>query len=578
MVKSNAPSSSSELNFTLGSRGSWPRWKIGSIARAKIGLLLVLTPLPVDAPAGEAMSNIYVTEPPYSGRVILETNKGDIEIELFAKECPQTCKNFIALALEGYYDNIIWHRLVPDFIIQTGDPTGTGLGGESFYGESFTDEFHQRLRFNRRGLLGMANASQPNTNDSQFFLTLANTPELQARHTMFGRISNNTIYNLVNLAESAGEIGEDDRPVFPPKLRTIRVLENPFEGEIQLRITKEEREQMKRNKREAAKQKMERDNAGTAERKKKNTSLLSFGQEEDIEDDQPFKGPKSSHDLLKNDKRLRKEAAVREQTSIASTSAVERETDEERVEKRRRKEKSNEAQEVDLSGLRDQHLSRTKQSSSADKIAELEASLLGMSRKSSDVERTKDKKGGRGKDLLQEYRAKYKKTSSAKKKDEETVSQLLSFQKRLREESKAAKKEKEKALSKDTAAEDVPEELREYGASDGEDDADWKKHRFDFGGKALAQDGHDNDEYVTLDPRDTSSSKAALLGFGGSEGAKKAKEDRARDGRRGRDWVDSRGGREGDKRQAKAPRHNGADSRLRREDEYARPRSNVERW
>lgn len=216
------------------------------------------------------MSNIYVTEPPPLGRVVLETSRGDIEVELFAKECPRACKNFIALALEGYYDNIIWHRYIPDFILQTGDPTGSGLGGESFYGEPFQDEIHSRLRFNRRGLLGMANGSERDTNESQFFLTLAPTPELQGRHTMFGRVvSNSTIYNLVALTESVGEVGDDDRPKYPPKLKTVRVLENPFEGEIQLRITREERLAIKRNKRDAERRKQEREREAAQGQKKK---------------------------------------------------------------------------------------------------------------------------------------------------------------------------------------------------------------------------------------------------------------------------------------------------------------------
>ena len=74
------------------------------------------------------MSTLYVTEPPTDGKVILYTPKGEIEIELWSKEAPKACKNFIALTLEGYFDNLVWHRIVPGFIIQTGDPTGTGQG------------------------------------------------------------------------------------------------------------------------------------------------------------------------------------------------------------------------------------------------------------------------------------------------------------------------------------------------------------------------------------------------------------------------------------------------------------------
>jgi len=77
------------------------------------------------------MSTLYVTEPPTNGKVVLSTPKGEIEIELWAKEAPKACRNFVALALEGYYDNLIWHRIVPGFIIQSGDPTGTGAGGTS---------------------------------------------------------------------------------------------------------------------------------------------------------------------------------------------------------------------------------------------------------------------------------------------------------------------------------------------------------------------------------------------------------------------------------------------------------------
>lgn len=116
------------------------------------------------------MSTLYVTEPPTDGKVILHTSKGEIEVELWAKEAPKAVRNLLTLALEGYYDACVWHRIVPGFCIQTGDPTGTGHGGESIYGSPFADEFHQRLRFNRRGLVAMANAGEANTNDSQFFV------------------------------------------------------------------------------------------------------------------------------------------------------------------------------------------------------------------------------------------------------------------------------------------------------------------------------------------------------------------------------------------------------------------------
>lgn len=98
----------------------------------------------------------------------IKTNKGDITLQLFDKLAPKTVKNFVELAQDGYYDGVIFHRVIPNFMIQGGDPTGTGRGGKSIYGEQFEDEFSDQL-FNLRGALSMANAG-PNTNSSQFFI------------------------------------------------------------------------------------------------------------------------------------------------------------------------------------------------------------------------------------------------------------------------------------------------------------------------------------------------------------------------------------------------------------------------
>ena len=103
--------------------------------------------------------------------VILHTNMGDITLELFKKRVPKTVKNFVTHAKNGYYDGVIFHRVIEDFMIQGGDPTGTGMGGESIWGPKFEDEFSKEL-FNLYGALSMANAG-PNTNGSQFFIVTA---------------------------------------------------------------------------------------------------------------------------------------------------------------------------------------------------------------------------------------------------------------------------------------------------------------------------------------------------------------------------------------------------------------------
>ncbi|AEV95730.1 peptidylprolyl isomerase [Pediococcus claussenii] len=113
-------------------------------------------------------------------KVTIKTNHGDVKIQLFDDIAPKTVKNFIELAKKGYYDGVIFHRVIADFMIQGGDPTGTGMGGESIYGKSFEDEFSDEL-FNLKGALSMANAG-PNTNGSQFFIvTNSNVPKKMLR-------------------------------------------------------------------------------------------------------------------------------------------------------------------------------------------------------------------------------------------------------------------------------------------------------------------------------------------------------------------------------------------------------------
>lgn len=118
---------------------------------------------------------------------VIKTNMGTIEIELFEKQTPRTVANFVGLAEKGYYNGVIFHRVIDNFMIQGGDPTGTGRGGESIYGSKFEDEIVSTLRHDGPGILSMANAG-PNTNGSQFFITLVATPWLDGKHTVFGKV------------------------------------------------------------------------------------------------------------------------------------------------------------------------------------------------------------------------------------------------------------------------------------------------------------------------------------------------------------------------------------------------------
>ncbi len=146
--------------------------------------------------------------------VVLETNQGSIEIKLMPDVAPKACENFTKLVEKGYYNGLIFHRVIKGFMVQGGDPTGTGSGGESIWGKPFEDEVSSGVRFDKAGILAMANAG-PNTNGSQFFITTAQTPWLNMRHTIFGEVVSG--YDVVQKIENT-ETASGDRPVAEQKI------------------------------------------------------------------------------------------------------------------------------------------------------------------------------------------------------------------------------------------------------------------------------------------------------------------------------------------------------------------------
>ena len=145
---------------------------------------------------------------------VLETNQGNIEIKLYNDVAPKTVENFVGLVNKGYYNGLIFHRVIPNFMIQGGDPTGTGRGGESLWGGKFEDEVTPNVKFDKPGLLAMANAG-PNTNGSQFFITIVPTPWLNGHHTIFGEVIKG--YEVVTKIENTAT-GPGDRPVTEQKI------------------------------------------------------------------------------------------------------------------------------------------------------------------------------------------------------------------------------------------------------------------------------------------------------------------------------------------------------------------------
>ncbi|KAH8169926.1 cyclophilin type peptidyl-prolyl cis-trans isomerase/CLD domain-containing protein [Sarocladium implicatum] len=154
--------------------------------------------------------------------ILLETSMGSLTLELYTSHAPKTCTNFTTLVRRGYYTSTIFHRIIPNFMVQGGDPTGTGRGGSSIYGEKFQDEISRELKHTGAGVLSMAN-SGPDTNGSQFFITLAPAPWLDGKHTIFGRVKAGMgTVKRMGLVKT----GEEDRPVEEVKILAARVLED----------------------------------------------------------------------------------------------------------------------------------------------------------------------------------------------------------------------------------------------------------------------------------------------------------------------------------------------------------------
>lgn len=177
------------------------------------------------------MSELYITEPQTTGKVILETNYGNIDIELFTLEAPKSCRNFIQHCLNKYYNGCHFFKIFKNFMIQTGDPTNTGSGGESIYSSEFRDEFHSRLKFNHRGVVAMNNKNKPNSNGSQFFITLEKCEEMNKKFTIFGKVTGPTFFNAVNISNLSAD--EDGKPLMNnekeiPKIINTEVVINPF--------------------------------------------------------------------------------------------------------------------------------------------------------------------------------------------------------------------------------------------------------------------------------------------------------------------------------------------------------------
>jgi len=151
-----------------------------------------------------------------------------LNLELFCEKAPKTCYNFLMLAREGKYNDCSFHRLVPGFMVQTGDPTGTGSGGQSYWGTPFRDEYDLKgaARHDSRGVVAMANKGA-NTNGSQFYITFKPTAHLDKKHTVFGKLVGGE--DVLDTLEKLQRKDGTDRPVKPVKITEVAIYQDPFD-------------------------------------------------------------------------------------------------------------------------------------------------------------------------------------------------------------------------------------------------------------------------------------------------------------------------------------------------------------
>ena len=150
---------------------------------------------------------------------VFDTNKGKFKVELYNDKAPITVGNFVKLVNEGFYNGLIFHRVIPNFMIQTGCPHGTGYGGPGY---TIQDEFDKTIKHNSKGILSMANTGRPHTGGSQFFITVAPTPWLDGKHAIFGKVIEG-----MEVVENISKVEKDrkDKPLIDVKINTIKLVE-----------------------------------------------------------------------------------------------------------------------------------------------------------------------------------------------------------------------------------------------------------------------------------------------------------------------------------------------------------------
>jgi peptidyl-prolyl cis-trans isomerase SDCCAG10 len=498
------------------------------------------------------MSQVYATEPVTSGRVIFETTYGPLELSLWSKECPTATKLFLQLCMDGFYENMLFHRIVPNFLIQTGALRQVGPGSDPNVVNSHSDEsmeqyrkavgaeealerrkyeVHSRLRFNHRGQLAMALgvSDEDGTADlqPQFFITLDEAPYLDGKHVIFGTVSGPTIFNALRIGSS--EIDEhSNQPVdmeHAPRIKSVKIVDNPLHKDLVPQNVVPWRS--------AAKSVTDKPKKKKKRKGKLDVNVLSFGDE--LEDGEAAvsvaTGIKSSHDVLDGSNTLSKN--VDKETAERARESSPDDPKEPAVPKRKRprvEEKHTERdQEEDIDSAPIMY-SKTKTKSTTTESTVLEASISEPSTEKPAASK-EEKQSSKASSIVELRRAKYmnKGKASKKQREEGTMAKLMAFQNKVKDQAGAAKRDSRKdgnaslasrmarraaEASEGTNDQDVggPAYHGQVLESDDEEEgakSDWlgtrfkcRKHMDHHAQESgeLGGDGRSMDDYLVLDP------------------------------------------------------------------------------
>lgn len=447
------------------------------------------------------MSNILNQEPQAYGLIKFKTTFGDLEIELFTKQCPKATKNFVQLCLDGYYQGTIFERVEKDFIAIGGsNPNYSDTQSEFF--KYYQDEFHSRLRFNRRGLLASANTKK-DENGAKFFFTLAPTPELQNKHTIFGRLKGNSVYSLVDLNDC--QVDKDYRPYIEQMIVEVTVIDNPWPDLKSNLDNLELLNSIRRKREETSHHDLAYDRFSKLRPNLAKNKKLSFGQDsegsESEEDDKNSKHENSRAEPQKHVKTVVDEANVKQETSVDQMSPVEvknhetevkDEQDEQDEQSRAARDKEKRLREIraQIQELKEQSTKgllnsktlseRRSGDSSSDQVVELNQK---SSSTESGVELSNASKKG------------------SRKREQETLELLSRFKKRLKESIKGMKSPMRGSVyapKVEQLGESMPEELNYLDRVDGDD---WLRHKFEAEDEARSHKDADtrSDEWYSID-------------------------------------------------------------------------------